>query len=240
MWHAFWGRQRWTKCGHCPDRVSAPGKNKMLGSIYVSGGNWLAYPTAWWTHSPHRPTQGVHTNVGEEAPTISRHTPRPGCRPPRTGGHQSSLLALPHSQRPCREALLILLRWPKSLFSFPVALLVFNFIWNNFVRLYCDSCHISMHFLKSFSKLVNFCAATLIFKMEENTQDFWPIMLYYFKKGKNATEMQEKICAVHREGAGTDERARSGWRSCVLQSFCRMRFHGQVDQLKLLAIKLRH
>ena len=26
-------------------------------------------------------------------------------------------------------------------------------------------------------------------------------MLYYFKKGKNATEMQKKICAGCREGA---------------------------------------
>ena len=31
-------------------------------------------------------------------------------------------------------------------------------------------------------------------------------MLYYFKKGKNATEMQKKICAVYAaEGAVTDE-----------------------------------
>ena len=29
-------------------------------------------------------------------------------------------------------------------------------------------------------------------------------MLYYFKKGKNATEMQKKICAVYGEGAMTD------------------------------------
>ena len=30
-------------------------------------------------------------------------------------------------------------------------------------------------------------------------------MLYYFKKGKNATEMQKKICAVYEEGAVTDQ-----------------------------------
>ena len=30
-------------------------------------------------------------------------------------------------------------------------------------------------------------------------------MLYYFKKGKNATEMQKKICAVYGEGAVTDQ-----------------------------------
>ena len=40
--------------------------------------------------------------------------------------------------------------------------------------------------------------------MEENTQHFQHIMLYYFKKGKNATEMQKKICAVYGEGAVTD------------------------------------
>ena len=33
---------------------------------------------------------------------------------------------------------------------------------------------------------------------------FQCIMLYYFKKGKNLTEMQEKICAVDGEGAVTD------------------------------------
>ena len=35
-------------------------------------------------------------------------------------------------------------------------------------------------------------------------QHFWPITLYYFKKGKNATEMQKRICAVYEEGAVTD------------------------------------
>ena len=29
-------------------------------------------------------------------------------------------------------------------------------------------------------------------------------MLYCFKKGKNATEVQRKICAVYKEGAVTD------------------------------------
>ena len=59
-----------------------------------------------------------------------------------------------------------------------------------------------MHFLKILWKLVNFCAAILILKMEENTEHFWHIKLYYFKK--NATETQEKICAVYGEGAVTD------------------------------------
>ena len=56
------------------------------------------------------------------------------------------------------------------------------------------------------SKLVNFCAAILILEMEENMQHFWHIVLYYFRKGKNTTEMQKKkkICAVCGEGAVTD------------------------------------
>ena len=41
--------------------------------------------------------------------------------------------------------------------------------------------------------------------MEGKRQHFQPIMVYYFKKGKNATEMQKKmICAVYGEGAVTD------------------------------------
>ena len=60
------------------------------------------------------------------------------------------------------------------------------------------------HALKKYlSKLVNFCAAILTLKMEEGTQDFQCIMLHYFKKGKNTTEMQEKICAEYGEGAVT-------------------------------------
>ena len=40
--------------------------------------------------------------------------------------------------------------------------------------------------------------------MEENMQHFEYIMLYYFKKGKNATEIQKKICVVYGEGSVTD------------------------------------
>ena len=53
--------------------------------------------------------------------------------------------------------------------------------------------------------MVNFCAAILLLKMEDNTQHFWHIMLYYFKKGKNATETLKKMCAVCGEGAVTDQ-----------------------------------
>ena len=51
---------------------------------------------------------------------------------------------------------------------------------------------------------MNFCAAILIVKMEENMQHFQHIILYYFKEGKNATETQKKTCAMYGEGAVTD------------------------------------
>ena len=50
---------------------------------------------------------------------------------------------------------------------------------------------------------MNFCVAILILKVEDG-QHFWHIMLHYFKKGKNATEMQKKIYAVYGEGSVTD------------------------------------
>ena len=41
--------------------------------------------------------------------------------------------------------------------------------------------------------------------MEECTQDFWHLMLYCFEKGKNITEIQKNNCAVHGQGAVTDQ-----------------------------------
>ena len=46
--------------------------------------------------------------------------------------------------------------------------------------------------------------------MEENKQHFRHIMLYYFKKGKNTTETQKKVCAVYGEGAVTDQMYQNG------------------------------
>ena len=44
---------------------------------------------------------------------------------------------------------------------------------------------------------MNFSVTILILKIEENIQHFWHIMLYYYNKGKNATEMQKKdLCSV--------------------------------------------
>ena len=40
--------------------------------------------------------------------------------------------------------------------------------------------------------------------MEENKRHFQHVMFYCFKQGKDATEIQVKICAVYEEGAMTD------------------------------------
>ena len=70
--------------------------------------------------------------------------------------------------------------------------------------------------------MVNFCAPILILKMEDNIQHFGCIMLYHFKKDKNATEMQKrKICAVYGGGAVTDQTCQK----------CFVEFLGTVDIL---------
>ena len=67
-----------------------------------------------------------------------------------------------------------------------------------------------MHFKKT-SKLVNFCAAILILKMEEDMQHFQSIINFIIlRKLKNVTEMQKKTCTIYGEGAVTDRMCQSG------------------------------
>ena len=87
---------------------------------------------------------------------------------------------------------------------------------------------------------MNFCVAILILKMEEKKQHFRHIMLYYFKKGKNATETHKKICAVCGKVLWLIELVKGGLRTFVLETSRWTMLHDQVDQLKLIVIKLRH
>ena len=41
--------------------------------------------------------------------------------------------------------------------------------------------------------------------MEGKKQHFWHTIVYYFKKGKSPTEMQNKICTVYGDGAVIDQ-----------------------------------
>ena len=50
---------------------------------------------------------------------------------------------------------------------------------------------------------------------------------------------KKKICAVYGEGA-VIKRVEGGLQSFMLEMSCWMMFHSRVDQLKLIAIKLRH
>ena len=66
-------------------------------------------------------------------------------------------------------------------------------------------------------------------------------MLYYFKKGKNATEPHKqkkpnqntKVCAVYGEGAETDRTGQRGWQSSVLEISRWTMPHSRVDQLEV-------
>ena len=64
---------------------------------------------------------------------------------------------------------------------------------------------ISACIFKNLSKLVIYCVAILILKMEENMQHFCRIVLYYFEKGETTTEIQTRICAAYREDTVTDQ-----------------------------------
>ena len=77
--------------------------------------------------------------------------------------------------------------------------------------------------------------------MEENKQHFLHIMLYYFKKGKSTTEMQEEICAGCGEGAVRDRTCvKNALQSSMLAIPHRTMLRGRVDQLLLIAINSRH
>ena len=78
-------------------------------------------------------------------------------------------------------------------------------------------------------------------KMGANIQHFRHIMISYFKKDKNTTEMQnKKICAVYGEGAVTDQTCQKWFAKFVLEVSCLMMLHGWVGQLKLIVIEWRH
>ena len=80
---------------------------------------------------------------------------------------------------------------------------------------------------------MNFYVAILILKMEENTQRFQYIMLSFFKKGKNATETQKKICAVYGEGAVIDRTYQDGLWSFKLEISRWTILHGHVTSSSL-------
>ena len=69
---------------------------------------------------------------------------------------------------------------------------------------------ISAYIFKKLSKLVNFCVAILVLKIKENIQLFWHSVLYYFKKGKYATDAHKKCVQCMEKVLGTIECVNSG------------------------------
>ena len=59
--------------------------------------------------------------------------------------------------------------------------------------------------LKKLIKIGEFLCSHFNIEDERKYATFQHVILYYFKKGKNATETQKKICAVYGEGAVTDQ-----------------------------------
>ena len=58
--------------------------------------------------------------------------------------------------------------------------------------------------IKNLSKLVNFCIAVLILKVEEKGKIFSILCFIISREGKTA-ETQKKICALYGEGGVSDQ-----------------------------------
>ena len=73
--------------------------------------------------------------------------------------------------------------------------------------------------------------------MEENMQHFWHIMLYHFKKGKNATEMQKRFVQSVEKVLWLTEHVKGVLWSFMLEMSCWTMLHVEVDsdQIKTLS-----
>ena len=79
------------------------------------------------------------------------------------------------------------------------------------------------------------------FSIEDERKNPQHIMLYYFKKGKNENEAKKKwFMQCMQKVLWLKEHVGSGLQNFVLEISCWMMLHGQVDQLKLIAMKTRH
>ena len=83
---------------------------------------------------------------------------------------------------------------------------------------------------------MDFCVVILILKVEE-MQHFLHIMLYYFKKGKNATEVQKIFVQGMEKNLWLIICVKSDLWAFMLEISHWTMLHGQVEKLKLVAIK---
>ena len=70
-------------------------------------------------------------------------------------------------------------------------------------------------FFKKLTKTEFLCSISIL-KMEEHTQHFWHIMLYYFKKSKTVTETQKRVVPCMEKALWPIEHVESGLRSFLV------------------------
>ena len=92
---------------------------------------------------------------------------------------------------------------------------------------------------KKWSKLVNFCVAILILKMEENKQHFGLLCFIISRRAKMQLKRRKRCVRCMEKVPWVLEPVRSGLQSFVLEIPLWMMLHGQVDQWKLIANKVR-
>ena len=114
------------------------------------------------------------------------------------------------------------------------SLVAFNFIENNFVSLYCNSYHISMHLIRQWNWWV--FVAILMSKMEEKKQHFSILWFIISKKVKTP----KKICEVYGEDSVADWTYQKWFVKFLVWDFFLHDAPHLVDQLKLIGIKLKH
>ena len=96
-----------------------------------------------------------------------------------------------------------------------VALICLNFVPNNFVRLYRDSCHYQPVFKKTYKKLVKFCVAIVILRLEENTQHFGILCFIISRKVKMQLKVQKRFVPCLEKVLLTYQTCQSGFQSFV-------------------------
>ena len=96
---------------------------------------------------------------------------------------------------------------------------------------------ISVRILKKDIKIGEFLCSHFNIDDGRKKQYFQHIMLYYFKKGTNATETHKKFCVVYGEGAVTDRMRQKWFVRFRAGDFLLDEAPRLVDQLKLTAIK---
>ena len=101
-------------------------------------------------------------------------------------------------------------------FSVRWHLAVFNFIQSNFVRLYCDSCHISMHLRKT-STLVNFLYSHWYWRWKKICNIFSILCFIISRKVKMQLKCKKRVVWCMEKMLWLIECVKSGLWSFVLE-----------------------